>query len=245
MSRYLITFGGGSKEYREAARRLGNQAVDVSLFNKVIVFTDESIKGSKEFWDLHGEFVEKNKRGYGYWLWKPYIIKRTLEMMCEGDILVYADAGCEIDVGKRELLSSYLERAKSEEIISGTAGSEIYWTKMDVYVELDVLSSKYVNTAHRIATSIIILKNRKTSELVKRWYELCSNYKLVDDSESVYNNFKYFVQHRHDQSILSLLLKKANILSELEIGDVIELIRTRQGESKLGVVGGGGGGLSQ
>ena len=234
MSKCLITFGGGSQEYREAAVRLGKQAIGVKLFNKVVAFTDESLKSDKYFWERHGEFIEKNKRGYGYWLWKPYLIKRMMEEMNEGDILVYADAGCEIDEGKREILSSYMERVKKDIIISGKAGGEIYWTKMDLYVELGMLESRYVNSGHRIATSIIMLVNEKTRELVGRWYELCSNYKLVDDSESVYKNFKYFVQHRHDQSIFSLLTKKYELLSELEVGDAIELIRTRQGESKLG-----------
>ncbi len=32
-----------------------------------------------KFWKKHGTFIESNPRGYGYWLWKPFIIKETLQ----------------------------------------------------------------------------------------------------------------------------------------------------------------------
>ena len=54
-----------------------------------------------EFWNNHSEFILANKRGYGYWLWKPYLIMKTLEQMNDNDILVYADCGCEIESNKK------------------------------------------------------------------------------------------------------------------------------------------------
>lgn len=45
-----------------------------------------------EFRRNHSEILTQ-KRGAGYWLWKPYVIYRSLLSMREGDILMYADAG--------------------------------------------------------------------------------------------------------------------------------------------------------
>ena len=42
--------------------------------------------------------ITKNPRGYGYWLWKSYIIKKTIEKMSDDDILLYLDCGYEIDI---------------------------------------------------------------------------------------------------------------------------------------------------
>jgi hypothetical protein len=42
---------------------------------------------------------------------------------------------------------------------------------------------------------------------IKDWYKLACNYHLIDDSLSKEENHQYFKDHRHDQSIFSLLLK--------------------------------------
>ena len=73
----------------------------------------------KEFWKKNGDFIEKNKRGYGYWLWKSYIIKKTMDMMKDGDILLYLDSGCEINIlhhtlPNRDNLSTFIEYVKTE-----------------------------------------------------------------------------------------------------------------------------------
>ena len=42
---------------------------------------------------LHQKQTLASYRGAGLWLWKPYIINRTLHEMADGEYLVYADAG--------------------------------------------------------------------------------------------------------------------------------------------------------
>lgn len=49
--------------------------------------------------DIERKFKEKNasiwnaKRGAGYWIWKPYIIDKTLNQLKQNDYLLYMDAG--------------------------------------------------------------------------------------------------------------------------------------------------------
>ena len=59
------------------------------------------------------------------------------------------------------------------------------------------------------------------------------NYHLIDDTPSLLENTVDFREHRHDQSIYSLLLKKYNIHSDKNINNCIEYIRNRTGISKL------------
>jgi len=43
--------------------------------------------------------------------------------------------------------------------------------------------------------------------------EICSNnYNFIDDSNSINNNCNEFIENRHEQSILSLLAKKYNLV---------------------------------
>jgi hypothetical protein len=59
-------------------------------------------------------------------------------------------------------------------------------------------------------------KTEKTIRFLTEWYELACNYHLIDDSPSILKNDPTFCEHRHDQSIFSLLCKKhgANVLDD-------------------------------
>ena len=94
MSKILITFAAGSQKYIDAANRLISQAISTNIFDKTILYTAEDLQSDTEFWFKHGIFIENNPRGYGYWLWKPYLIKKTMLKMKHGDVLLYLDCGC-------------------------------------------------------------------------------------------------------------------------------------------------------
>ena len=64
-------------------------AIGEGLFDKVISYSDK---------DIDADFRHKNqkllrvKRGGGYWIWKPYIIKKALADLNTGDFLFYMDS---------------------------------------------------------------------------------------------------------------------------------------------------------
>ena len=76
---------------------------------------------------------------------------------------------------------------------------------------------------------------------MKEYYEIGSqNYHFIDDSPSIYINFSCFVEHRHDQSIFSLLTKKYNLFSEYSLNDegyipmdAIDIHRNKSGISQI------------
>ena len=59
---------------------------------------------------------------------------------------------------------------------------------------------------------IFLKKTDINIKLVSEWYNLMisQNYHLIDDSPSIISNDITFVEHRHDQSCFSLLMKKYN-----------------------------------
>jgi hypothetical protein len=64
-----------------------------------------------------------------------------------------------------------------------------------------------MNSEQHQATMIMIKKNNTTTDFVNDWYNCSQIYHLIDDSPSISANYPGFVEHRHDQSIFSLLLK--------------------------------------
>jgi len=78
---------------------------------------------------------------------------------------------------------------------------------MDLF---DFLNCKdIVETNQIMATVWIIRKTPRTEKFLKSWLNLATinNYHFVDDSPSILPNSENFVEHRHDQSIFSLLIK--------------------------------------
>ena len=180
----FITFGAGDKNYIDAAKRLVKQVKSTGYFDNIKLFTDKELIEDNNFWKKHKLFITKNKRGFGYWIWKPYIIKKTLESMKEGDILMYLDCGCEVGGEKKLKIPDFFEYVKKDKIIGSIARLEKKWCKYDLIDYMNVHKDKIVNTNQRQAGASMYLVCSETINLVNKWYEICCNYHLIDDSVS-------------------------------------------------------------
>ena len=232
MKKYFITFGAG-KNFISAGERLIKQVKLTNYFDELILYTDEDLKNDKKFWKKHSEFILNSKRGYGYWIWKSFIIRKTMKNMNNGDILMYLDSGCEIAEPKQLLIPNFFEFVKEDKIIGSPARIEKLWVKKDLITYLNVTDDEYLNTYQRQAGAVMYFICNETRNLVNLWYRICGNYHMIDDSKSIEPNFSYFKEHRHDQSIFSLLTKKYNIYSDKNIEDCVYYIRNRKGASKV------------
>ena len=236
--KYFITFGAGGQNYYDAVNRLINQVKILNIFDKIIGYTDNDLKNDVEFWTKHSNFIENNKRGYGYWLWKPYIIKKTMQNMKDGDILLYLDCGCEIDINKKQKLINVFNEMKVNNLdlmCSSSGFTEKFWNKMDFNINMlnNFSNMKYLYTKQNQAGCISLLINDKTRNFINQWYELGCDYHNIDDSPSIIKNCRFFREHRHDQSIFSLLLKNSNLKYNWSLSKCINISRNKTGISKL------------
>jgi hypothetical protein len=233
MSKEFITFGGGAACIA-AGKRLLEQANSLNLFSKTTLYTDADLRADTEFWTKHSQFIEKNKRGYGYWIWKPYLIKKTMEKMKDGDMLLYLDAGCEIDINEKEYLINCFDISKTDYIVGTFTCIERDWNKMDLLLKLNMNDPKYLDTSQRQASAALYFICDKIRSLVNEWYEIACDYHMIDDSPSIAPNLPCFKEHRHDQSIFSLLTKKYNLYSNDSLaGKCIKIFRNKSGISRL------------
>jgi hypothetical protein len=229
MSIVFLTFGSHDN-FIDAGKRLIEQAKRLNIFTKYILYTSEDLKNDTEFWKEHSEFILNNPRGYGYWLWKPYLIKKTMQNMNDGDILLYLDCGCELTCNKKNELLKCIDIVKTDYIIGTLAGIERVWNKMDLIIKLDMNNNMYLNTYQRQAGTNMFLVCDKTINLVNEWYTIGSEYHYIDDSPSIIPN-EEFIEHRHDQSIFSLLTKKYNLYSNYTLTYAIYCDRNKSGIS--------------
>lgn len=205
-----ISFGGGSSNYYDELNRVSTELTQLNIFDEIIKITDNEIKNDDEFWKTHEDFIINNKKGYGYWLWKPYIILKQLNNMNENDILVYLDSGCEVinnDTSSTNM-TNLLDKCNENNILYTLSGhSEKEYSKMDLIDYLNLNNDK-IKDSEMVKTNVIFIKkNNTTLDFLKEWYSLSCNYHFIDDSPSILKNDGLFIENRHDQSIFSLLLK--------------------------------------
>ncbi|MEI8339728.1 MAG: hypothetical protein WCF94_03625 [bacterium] len=211
MKKVFITFGGPTKNYHEAVIRICRQAKSFDLFDEIIGYTEKDLVSFTDFWNRHKDFINNNPRGYGYWLWKPFLVLKNLEKLSDGDILIYADAGCELNIKGKEKLKKLLLPDKDFVVKANRANSNSNsYTKMDAIKYFDIdFNSNVLKQGQMEGSVLIIKKSVAVLKLFEEFYDICSNnYCLIDDSASIVQNHKGFVEHRHDQSVFTLLMIK-------------------------------------
>lgn len=203
-------------EFKNAQKRNSESGLK-NGFDRVINYSKSDI--DSVFFDKN-EHILSQKRGAGYWLWKPYIILKTLNLSSvkEGDNVFYSDSGSIFinDVSPLLNLTNY------EDIVlffdGKTVGKNEFWlnkqwTKRDVFVFLDADNEDYYNNKTIVAAFQIYKKSEKSTSFLTKYIDLCYTSTLITDADNIYGkpNLIDFVEHRHDQAILGIFSKKENI----------------------------------
>lgn len=195
-------------------RRFKAQAEQMYFFDEICMYNEDDL--DSDFYEhFKNIFIEKH-RGFGYWVWKPQVILQTLRKMREGDILLYADAGCHLNPYGIKRLAEYFEMANKNETgclaFSMLWYTEKQWTKGDLFDYFDVRNKPEIYPHQIAATALLVKKADKSVKIIERWLKVFyDNFNLVDDTPSLSPNFPEFVENRHDQSIWSILVKINNI----------------------------------
>ena len=213
----FLTFGAGLPNWRGAARRLGAQARDSSWFDETVVVTD------RDLWNRYPEFTARNRkvlnlrtRGYGYWIWKPFLLRELLRELDQSyDGILYADAGCELNAKNsrgRSRWAEYLGMAREHGLFAMhlPRHPEQAWSRL---ITMDYLELDQVQRESPQNQATILVATRERFDLLDAWLEtsIADNYRYVKDGPSSEVNAPTFRAHRHDQSILSGLVKRAGI----------------------------------
>jgi len=205
----FITFG--NFQFFHSAQSLKKDASKLGIFRRS--FTP---KFEQEFIDAHANFILSNGRGYGYWLWKSYLIMRGLEECEPGENLLYADAGCSFGTNTGRILD-WAKMASEDPggILAFQLQENCFehiWTKQDT---IRAILPDVKNDLQLCGTVIMFTNTQKVRDFVKEWFEWCikDNYHYLTDAPSRVPELPCFIDHRHDQSIFSLLAKKYNILT--------------------------------
>ena len=213
MKTALTSLAFGKPFAYESQDALSSEAEN--YFDTVHPFTDKNL-------DIG--FIDKNrdifnyKRGWGFWLWKPYIIKKTLESLNDGDVCLYCDSGNSIISDPSPLFNlckdvgGILLFENRDGSPSGQIWRNAEWTKYDCYTLMDCKEDRYVNGNQIDGAYSVWEKSDKTMSFINEYLNYCENINIISDLPCITgDNISVFKDHRHDQSVLSLMAIKYNI----------------------------------
>lgn len=229
---HFLTFGAGSQDYLDAVDRITEQACNLDIFSSIRGITDVDLRADTHFWKNHGSFIETSRRGFGYWIWKPYIILKALDILNNGDFLMYLDSGCELDIRYKDEFKDYMKHVEQNGIWGNNVkiSNDITYTKRDLSALFD-LPREILELGHIQAGVLILKKDPVIMDLVREWVSICDLHYTISDDKSVQPNFPEFIDHRHDQSAFNLILKKRDLYSSAEYKGELHLVRIAQNRS--------------
>jgi hypothetical protein len=84
--------------------------------------------------------------------------------------------------------------------------------KMDVILKYNMYDKIIIENAEECwAGALVIKKNINTVKYIAEWLNMCCIYEDITDFQSKSKNDDTFIDHRHDQSLLSIIICKYNI----------------------------------
>lgn len=226
----IILFVFASLDLKKSIDRLKKQASASNFYDLIKVITPDDF--DYETKQKVKKFMKDNKRGYGYWFWKPFFLSKILKEINYGDVVHYIDIGCHINKAGSKRFYEYLdflndknrwllafqyhvENIKFSDEIEFQNREEFKYTKSDL---LDYFNSLDVDeitiTPQFWAGSFFIKKHPESEKFINNWNKVFeNNFHLIDDTPSKIPNLPGFIENRHDQSVFSLLCKTNSIYS--------------------------------
>lgn len=178
-------------------------------FEKIIGYQPSDIDSF--FYETNKHILDK-KRGGGYWLWKPYFINRILLESNFGDYIFYSDAGA-FFLKSVDVLISVLKKLNQDIMGFELPLIESQWTKKELFMNMNCDEEKYYESNQILASFMLIRKTEFSMKFFKEYLELAQNeMNITDNFDSDIVQREEFIDHRHDQSIFSLLYKKYGLI---------------------------------
>lgn len=199
MKRVLISFA--TSHYQGAQANLTETAAP--WFDEIRPFHSDTLPES--FRALHADLF-RYRRGYAFWIWKPWLILRELRTLAPGDVLMYCDAQLAFVADPAPLFDLCVNRdgillfhQRREEHVNRT------WTRRDCFEAMGCDESRYWNGPQLNAAMQVYSPTPRAFAFIEEWYQWNSRLDVVGDAVSEKPEFPDFKDHRHDQSILSLM----------------------------------------
>ena len=219
--------------YRSNQEKICTLVQRDSFFDTVNPYTREWLE--KELFYEQNRHILDMQRLAGYALWKPYIILDLMSKIPNGDVVVYLDCGdlpISADINKH--IKDYMN-LYDQYLITTMVHLNHTFTKKDCFILMDCDSPKYWNAVQLEDGFLAFKKTKQNEDILREWLHFCKDERIITDipNTQLQPNSEYFIDHRHDQSVLSLLQVKYDLPVTNEVRQYIHFnnLYHKNGES--------------
>jgi hypothetical protein len=149
-------------------------------------------------------------KGGGYYFWKAPLILHHLEQSKDGDFIVYADVDRK-DHNSKWLMNllQFMHQSNTSLALYEMDLLERQYNKRDAYQYYCGANQDPVKDSTRqYGSSFVVIRNTPNIlSFLNDWQDGMTHYTMLNDRPSKLEDVEDFVHHKHDQSLLSVLLK--------------------------------------
>ena len=123
--------------------------------------------------------------------------------------MIYTDAAM-IFMNSSHKYIDFLEKNNASMWMNKLTLKERTFTKRDAFILMGVDTKFYRDTNQYMAGIQIYKKSDFTVKFIKEWLFYCQDQRIITDDQNTLGkpNYEGFIENRHDQTVLSLLIKK-------------------------------------
>ena len=222
---YLCSFA--SPDLKRSVLRFKKQASRINVYKNIKVYSYNDLSLEKKY-QIDNFKINNKKRLFGYGCWKAEIINDFMSSIPKDAVLQYSDIGCHLNSKGEKKLLEYYDLTVENDILAfqykkprfnfNDLEFQIYYeyenTKGDLFNHFNLnLNSEVSKTEQFWSGSVFFKNNEKSKVFLKKWMDICKIDNLIDDETSKIGNHKNFKEHRHDQSVFSIICKLYKVFS--------------------------------
>jgi hypothetical protein len=157
------------------------------------------------------------------WAFKPICVKMALKFVNAGDVIMWADSNHVVNYDPQGFINYASARGG---IFTWDHWGVTYrlrdWTHLDTFVNMDCAEARYFEAPVMQVNVMAFEKNFQVTQFVDKWLENCMNYDVMIRNDLP--NLPGYVDHRHEQSVWSILVEKYHIPYYHRVDPAIEAI---------------------
>ena len=191
----------------------------IAGIDRVIEYSPADI--DKDFRRRHRKLLRRI-HGNGFWIWKPWIILKTLQEMTGDDLLIYSDADILFLRPVEPLIQRMEETGENLMTFADPCGrKERYFTKRDIFILLDCDRPEYTDTTLMRSDFHLWKKTEFSMRFAREWLDHLVDERISNDGPNRLGlpNYSSFAFPTYDQSVFSLLHKKYHLISHRSPAD--------------------------
>ncbi len=219
-----ITFSGA--KYHPWTKRIVEDAPKLGA-DCVLVYDDHWITTKRpEFCKEHEALFKKrdlkgNLRGFGWFIWKPFILLDALRRSEDGDVVLYTDGDC-YPIADLNPLFNQCRKDGGIMLFAANGWTQRLWCKRDAMHLMGQDSEYFRDQQHAVARFMLFQKGAKinfkptvfypeggtvtTEEFLETWLKYTADIRInTFDHSTILPEFPDFRESRCEQSVLTNL----------------------------------------